>query len=41
MLKLKEKHEAEISALLSVHNDNIKHLKEEYEAKIRELQVAN
>uniref|UniRef100_A0A915CZI4 GRIP domain-containing protein n=1 Tax=Ditylenchus dipsaci TaxID=166011 RepID=A0A915CZI4_9BILA len=35
---LKEKHEQEIQALMSVNAENVRHLREEYEARINELQ---
>uniref|UniRef100_A0A915NR28 Golgin-84 n=1 Tax=Meloidogyne floridensis TaxID=298350 RepID=A0A915NR28_9BILA len=39
--KLKEKHENEISAILSVHNSNVKQLKEDYEKRIEQLETWN
>ncbi|KAI1729985.1 thyroid receptor-interacting protein 11 [Ditylenchus destructor] len=35
---LREKHEQEIQALMSVNAENVKHLREEYESRIHELQ---
>lgn len=39
--QLKEKHENEISAILSVHNSNVKQLKEDYERRIEQLEAWN
>nr|CAD2209296.1 unnamed protein product [Meloidogyne enterolobii] len=39
--RLKEKHENEISAILSVHNSNVKQLKEDYEKRIEQLETWN
>nr|CAD2156109.1 unnamed protein product [Meloidogyne enterolobii] len=39
--KLKEKHENEISAILSAHNSNVKQFKEDYEKRIEQLETWN
>jgi hypothetical protein len=37
--KLKEKHEREISMILSVNATNLEQIREEYEQKLREFEV--
>jgi hypothetical protein len=37
--ELKVKHENEISAILSAHSSNVKQLKDDYERKIKQLEV--